>query len=183
MSCRRPIELASLVEYWLGELDEAAEARIDEHLLGCDPCGARLDELAALGAGIRAAFEGGSVHVFVTEDFVRGLAERGLRVREYRVARNGSVNCTVAPQDQLIVSRLEVPLEGVSRLDATAEGPQGSHVFHDVPFDPRTGAVMFTPVTETIRRMPAHRFHVRLVAVDGQAERVIGDYTFNHTPS
>jgi hypothetical protein len=104
-------------------------------------------------------------------------------LREYRVARNGSVNCSVGPQDQLLISRLEAPLEGVSRVDAAAEGPDGSHVFRDIPFDSRTGTVMFTPGTEAIRRIPAHRYRVRLVAVEGEVERVIGDYTFNHAPS
>jgi len=182
MSHPHPIELGTLVEYWLGELDETAQARVDEHLLGCDECGARLDEIVALGTGIRAVFAGGGVLAFMTDDFARGLADRGVRLREYRVALNGSVNCTVGPDDQLLVSRLEVPLEGVSRLDAIAEGPHGSHAFHDVPFDARTGVVVFTPGTEAIRRMPAHRLRVRLVAVEGGKERAIGDYTFNHTP-
>jgi hypothetical protein len=29
--------------------------------------------------------------------------------------------------------------------------------------------------------MPSHRQRVRLMAVDASGERVIGDYTFNHT--
>ena len=183
MSCRQPIDFGSLVQYWLGELDEAAEARIDEHLLGCDHCGARLDELAALAAGVRSVFEGGRVFAFVTGDFVRGLAQRGVRLREYRVARNGSVNCTVAPGDQLLISHLEAPLDGVARVDATAESPEGTQVFRDIPFDARTGLVMFTPGTEAIRSKPAYQFRMRLVAVDGDGERVIGDYTFNHAPT
>lgn len=43
-----------------------------------------------------------------------------MRIREYRLPPNGSVNCTVAPDDELLVTRLEAPLEGVERLDAVA---------------------------------------------------------------
>lgn len=180
--CSAPLELPALVEYWLGELDEAAEARIDEHLLGCGHCSERLDEILALARGIRAAFTQGAVHAFVTDAFVRRLAERGVRLREYRVPRDGSVNCTVAPEDELLVSRLEAPLAGVTRLDAISwleDAP--AHAFHDIPFDAASGEVVITPRIAHIRAMPSHRLRVRLVAVEAGGERVIGDYTFNHT--
>jgi hypothetical protein len=61
-------------------------------------------------------------------------------------------------------------------------GGRQSHVFHDIPFDAASGEVVVTPKIAHIRSMPAHRFRVRLVAVEAGGERVIGDYTFNHTP-
>ena len=181
MTCAHPVEFDSLVEYWLGELEALAEAQIDEHLLGCDACGARLDEVISLGSGIRETFERGTVHAFVTESFVQSLARRGVRLREYNVPRNGSVNCTVHPEDQLLVARLEAPLEGVSRIDAIRGGDAPAHVFRDIPFDPRSGAILLTPKIAAIRTMPSHRALVRLVAVEGDAQRVIGDYTFIHS--
>ena len=181
MTCRHPIEFATLTEYWLGEVDEADEAPIEEHLLDCDACGARLDEIVSLSSGIREAFERGAVHVFVTEGFVQGLARCGVRLREYSVPRNGSVNCTVHPEDQLLVARLEAPLEGVSRVDAIRGGDAQAHVFRDIPFDPRSGAVFLTPKITVLRGMPSHCAQVRLVAVEGNSERVIGDYTFMHS--
>jgi len=180
MSCLHPIEFATLTKYWLGEVDDAAEARIEEHLLGCDACGARLDEIISLSSGIREAFERGTVHAFLTEAFVQDLARRGVRLREYSVPRNGSVNCTVLPEDQLLVARLEAPLEGVTRVDAIRGGDAPAHVFRDIPFDPRAGAVVLSPKIAAIRGMPAHSAQVRLVAVEGNTERVIGDYTFIH---
>jgi anti-sigma factor RsiW len=181
MTCRHPIEFATLTEYWLGEVDEADEARIEEHLLGCDACGARLDEIVSLSSGIREAFERGAVNAFVTEGFVQDMARRGVRLREYSVPRNGSVNCTVHPEDQLLIARLEAPLEGVSRVDAIRGGDAPAHVFRDIPFDPRAGAVVLTPKIAVLRGMPSHCAQVRLVAVERNSERVIGDYTFIHT--
>src|SRR3990172_1940367 len=117
-NCRTPIAFSALIDYWLDELDEAASGPIEEHLLGCGECSARLAGLVALGGGIRAAFQQGEVRTFVAEGFVKRLAERGVRVREDRVPCNGSINCSVAPEDDVIIARLEAPLEGVSRLDA-----------------------------------------------------------------
>jgi putative zinc finger protein len=181
-TCNAPIEFSVLVEYWLGELDAATEARIDEHLLGCGECSERLGELVALAGGIRVAFGQGTVRAFVTGAFVQRLAARGVRIREYRVPHNGSVNCTVAPEDEQLVTRLEAPLAGVSRLDAISYLPDApAQVFHDVPFDAASGEVILTPKIAHIRAMPSHQYRVQLVAVDNSGERVIGDYTFNHT--
>jgi hypothetical protein len=104
-------------------------------------------------------------------------------VREYRVARNGSVNCSVAPEDELLVSRLEAPLAGVRRVDVISYlNDAQTDVFRDVPFDARSGEVVVAPQLAQLRAMPSHRRRLRLLAVDDSGERVLGDYTFNHTP-
>ena len=174
------MDFETLVRYWLGELGEEAEAAADEHLLGCDACGASLDDAVALAGGIREAFSRGTVHAFVTDGFVRRLGEQGIRVREYRVPRNGSVNCTLLSEDKLLVARMEAPLEGVTRVDAIQEVGGNTRVLHDNPFDPALGIVVLVPRTATIRAMPSHSARVRLVSVEGAVERVLGDYTFHH---
>lgn len=181
MTMRGHADFGTLARYWLGELDPEAEAGVDEHLLGCDRCGRELDTLAALAGGIREAFARGALHLFVTEGFVRRLGEQGTPMREYRVPRNGSVNCTLLPEDRFVVARLEVPLEGVARLDATLDVEGESHAFRDIPFDAARGTVVLMPWAATLRAMPSHRARLRLVAVEGEAERELGSYTFNHT--
>lgn len=175
------LDFETLVRYWLGELDEEAEAGVDEHLLGCDRCGALFDDVAALADGIGEAFARGGLHAFVTEGFVRRLGEQGVRMRVYRVPPDGSVNCTISPDDRFVVSRLEAPLEGVTRVDAIVDVEGRSTVFHDIPFDAVSGSVVHLPRAETLREMPSHRARFRLVAVDGTVERVLGTYLFNHT--
>ena len=180
-TCSAPIGDQALVEYWLGELDESAEAHIDGHVLGCIECSQRLAEVVELADGIHSAFELGTVRAFVTDGFVKAAAKRGMRVREYRVPRNGSVNCSVAPDDELLVSRLEAPLAGVTRVDAIAYLDDAqTDVFRDVPFDAASGEVIITPKIAHVRTLPSHRQRFRLIAVDDSGERVIGDYTFNH---
>jgi len=125
------------------------------------------------------------VSAITSAAFVQRLAAQGLRVREYRLAHNGSVDCTVAPDDELLVSHLEVPLQGVERLDAIARlslEPDVEHRLHDIPFDPRAGEVLYLPKLAQVRRMPAHTLHVTLLAVDGSGTRELGRYAFRHRP-
>jgi hypothetical protein len=181
MTTHEHLGLDALLDYWLGELDPAREAAVDNHLLACDGCGAQLDGIISLSQAVRDTFEAGTVHAFVSDAFVRRLEECGVQVREYRVPRNGSVNCTILPGDQLLVARMEAPLEGVTRVDAIRDGEGGTMVFRDVPFDPAAGVVLLVPRTETIRAMPSHRARVRLIAVEGTQERELGQYTFDHS--
>lgn len=182
--CASPIPLATLAEYWLGELDAAREAELDEHLLGCGHCSGALQALADLGDGVRALVGAGAVRAVVTDAFLQRLAAAGLKVRQYRVPLNGSVECTVAPEDDVMVARLEAPLAGVARLDIDLLGTEGKarERLADVPFDPAAGEVILTPHIASIRALPAGTSRIRLVAVAPDGERLLGEYTFNHTP-
>jgi hypothetical protein len=183
-SCQSPLDWRTLVSYWLGELDPDSEARTEEHYLGCAQCSRRLEELASLAQGIRALTRASGVYAVIDEPFVRRLVERGLQVREYRVPLNGSVNCTVAPEDDFVVARLEAPLAGVTRLDLVDVYPGGAgEVRHeDIPFVAASGGVMISTPIEALLALPALSLQMRLLAVDNGGERVIGEYTFHHTP-
>ncbi len=84
--CATPIGFERPVAYWLGELPEADESPIEEHLFGCASCSQRLGELAALGCGIRAAVHSGAVRAVITLPFVEQMKRHGMRIREYRLA-------------------------------------------------------------------------------------------------
>jgi hypothetical protein len=182
--CLSPVPLAALVEYWLGELDSARETDIDEHLFGCGHCSAALQSLVDLGDATRALVRAGAVRAVVTDAFVQRLAAAGVKLREYRVAQNGSVNCTVAPQDEVMIARLQAPLAGIERLDMDLLGFEDKvrERLTDIPFDPAIGEVIFTPQIAGIRALPASTSRVRLLAVAAGGERLVGEYTFNHTP-
>lgn len=176
------VDFDQLVEYWLDETDDASTQSIDMHLLRCDACGAALDELIALAQGVRQAFSGGLVDSFITGEFVDRLQKRGLRVREYRVAVNGRVNCSVAPEDDVLVGRMVAPLEGVSQIDVAVRislGGDEAWVL-DVPFDASCGEVLFAPKLAELRKLPSHDLQIRLLARDDQGSRELGHYTFHH---
>jgi hypothetical protein len=172
-------ELATLIDYWFGDLPPNSEAAFEEHLFGCAECTAKLEQLAALGAGVRAAWRAGAVQAVIPSALLDAMKRTELRLREYRVAPGESVNCTMAVDDDFVISRLAAPLEGVRRVDlVTSEGR-----LEDVPFDAAAGEVLSCPHPAQLKRAGAYTFRVRMLAVEDGGERVLGDYTFVHTPS
>ncbi len=183
-SCRSPLAWETLTAYWLGELDPAEAEHAEEHYLGCAECSRRLEQLAALAHGVRAQARTSGVDMIINDEFVRRLKQDGLRVREYHLPRNGSVNCTVAPEDDFVVARLDAPLAGVQRVDMLTLDSTG-HIAarqQDVPFTADNGSVVFAAGIDKLRALPASTFRVRLLAVDKDGDRTLGDYTFNHRP-
>lgn len=180
MGCSSSPDLESLVQYWLGELEPDREALFEEHYFACAACSQSLEDLVALRDGVRAAFAQGLVHTFFTPAFASRLADRGLRVREYRVTRGGSVNCTVGPDDDVVLGRMAAPLGGVRRVDAILRSANDTRV-PDLPFDPEAGEVVLAPSMRWLRSLSTYRDVVRLVAVEDDGERVLGDYTFDHS--
>ena len=85
-------EFATLVDYWFGDLPPEKEAAFEEHLFGCDECTAKLEELAALGAAVRAAWKAGAVRAVNSHALDEAMKKEGLSLREYAWAPGGSVN-------------------------------------------------------------------------------------------
>lgn len=184
-SCESLWSWNTLIDYWLGELAPAAEADVEEHYLGCARCSQRLEQLAAIGRGLRLVARTSGVDMFIIDEFVRRLTQDGLRVREYRVPRGGSVNCTATPEDDFVVGRLEAPLDGVQRVDMVTLDPEGHAQTRqqDVPFVAASGGVVFCPGIAKLRSLSFTTWRVRLLAVDERGDHPLGDYTFNHTPN
>lgn len=182
--CTAPVPFAALLDYWLGDLDAAREEAIERHLFGCGECCADLERIAELAGGIRALLRRGEIAAAVTPAFVEALRDSGVRLREYGVPRNGSVHCTVAPDDDLLVARLQAPLAGVERLDLVTfePGEEAPQRLTDIPFSAPTGEVVLVPRVDRIRALGESTATMRLVAVEGGGERVLGEYRFLHTP-
>jgi len=183
-NCAEPIDPAVLADYWLAALAEPEETAVEEHLLGCDHCGARLRDIIALAEGVRSLAREGSLRVVVSDAFLRSAAEDGLRVREYAPAAGGSVQCTVTEDDDLLVGRLVADLRGATRVDLSLCDERG--VEHerlaDIPVRAGADAVIFQESITFAKGAPTHTMIARLVAVDREgAEQLLGEYTFNHT--
>src|SRR5262245_47562964 len=184
MTCENPIGFEQLVAYWLGEVPEDHEAMIEEHLFGCAHCTSRLEGLAALAAGVRAAVQHGRVSMVVCEPFVEAMKRAGLRLREYRLDPGSSVNCTIRADDDAVVSRIRAPLAGVKQLDLVRirGGGEMEQRVADVPFDAETGEVIVIPSAAWLKAMPAFTMQMRLIAVGEAGDSEIGEYTFLHSP-
>lgn len=181
-ACTTPPQ--DLLSYWLGELDAARELRLEEHLFACADCTARLRAIVDLGAAIRRETLRGDFGYVVPEPLMRRMKQAGLRVREYTLEPGGSVDCTVTRDDDLVASYLHAPLRDVRRLDVLIDNSAaGKQRLNDVAFDPAAGRLALVPSVSFLRTLGHAQQRVWLVAVDGADERVIADYTFNHSPS
>ena len=173
-----------LLAYWLGELDEAREQSLEEHVFACAACTKRLAAIVDLGAAIRGALLRGAFSFVTSAPFIRRIKDAGWQVREYDLPAGGSVACTVTPDDDFVVSYLRAPLSDVRRLDVLIDDTtSGKHRVNDVAFDSEAGTLAAVTSTVYVKGLGPSQRRVRLVAVDGVEERVIADYTFNHSPS
>lgn len=181
--CSAPLGLSELLAYWLAEIPEASAAHLESHLFACDACSARLARLAHLTGSIRGEARDGRLSSVVSASFIQRLRDTGLRVREYRLHPGGSVNCTVAPEDDLVVAHLHAPLASVRRLDVIIEDVGGAtYRLQDVAFDAAAEEIVIAPSVAELRELGVATRIAALVSVTDDAEHVIGRYTFNHSP-
>ncbi len=190
MSCANPIDPAVLADYWLAELPPADESALEEHIFACADCASALQSLVDLAEGIRRLARQGNLGMIVTREFLDRLAGEGLRLREYAPPAGGSVQCTVTAQDDLLISRLAADLTGVERLDLALCDPSGAERLRmrDIPFRAGLGDVIMNVPIGPAREMRSDVLVMKLLAVSNPGEKVPGErvlaqYTFNHTPS
>ena len=186
VACSNPIDAAVLADYWLSALPSSEEEAVEEHLFGCDHCGARLGEVIALAEGIRSLAREGSLRMVVSDAFLKRAAEKGLRVREYAPPPGGAVQCTVTAEDDILIGRLAANLSGVKRVDLCICNERGIEQLRlvDIPFPAGAGSVAYQESITVMRGAPALKLIARLVSVDeAGGERLLGEYTFNHTRS
>jgi hypothetical protein len=182
--CPRPLDAAVLLDYWFAALAPDTEEIVEQHLMVCDACGDRLRETIVLAEGLRALARSGALQVIVSDRYVTHAAETGARVREYAPARGESIQCTVAADDDLLVARLAADLTTASRVDLSWCDTRGieHQRLSDVPIRADAGAVICQQSITWAKASPTASMIARLVAVDESGEeRLLGEYTFNHT--
>lgn len=185
-SCSNPIDAAVLADYWLAALAGSEEEAVEQHLLECARCGARLREVIALAEGIRKLAREGSLRMIVNDAFLKRATEEGLRVRQYAPPPGGGVQCTVTEEDDILIARLAANLSGAKRVDLCFCDERGVEQARlpDIPVNPAAGSVALQESITFAKAAPTHKMIARLVAIDeGGGERLLGEYSFNHTRS
>jgi hypothetical protein len=186
MSCASPVDAAVLTDYWLAVLPKAEEETVEEHLFGCDPCGERLREMIALAEAVRNLAREGSLLMVVSDTFLGRVREEGLRIREYTVPSGGSTACTVTAEDDFLIGRLTANLAGANRVDLCFCDESGVERLRlpDIPFHSEVGSIVFQQSITYAKAAPSETMIARLLAFDDSGgERLLGQYTFNHTRS
>lgn len=183
MNCSNPVDAAVLADYWLAALAKPEEELVEEHLLNCDRCGARLREVIALAEGLRNLAREGSLRMVVNDAFLKRAAEEGLRVREYAPPPGGGVECTVTAEDDILIGHLAASLSGAKRVDLCICDERGAEQIRlpDIPFHSGASSVVYQESITFAKAMPTSKMIARLVTVDeAGGERLLGEYTFNH---
>jgi hypothetical protein len=173
----------TLLDWWGGELPPPERARLEKHLLSCEACSVRAFASSRLVEGVRDLVRRGDLPAVVPPSVVELLRREGRRIREYRVAPGRGVQCTVGPDDDVVLARLSADLRDVRRLDLVSRVDDGAeHRLSDLPFDPSTDEVILAPSADVLRARPVHVERMRLLAVGPEGDRLLGEYTFNHSP-
>ncbi len=187
MTCSNPIDAAVLADYWLASpASSEQEEAVEVHLLACDRCGARLREVIALAEGIRNLAREGSLRLVVSDAFVLRAAEQGLLVRQYAPPPGGGVECTVTAEDDILIARLAANLSGAKRVDLSLCDERGveQRRLPDIPIAGGASSVVYQESITFAKAMPTGTLIARLVTFDeAGSERLLGEYTFNHTRS
>ena len=183
MSCATPLNAAVLADYWLGMLSEAEEEGLEEHLFACDDCNVRLSEMIVLGEELRKLAHEGSLRMMVSETFLKRAAAKGMTVRQYAPPRGGKVDCTVALEDDLLIGRLATDFSESKIIDLAICDGQGIEMIRmtDIPFRPGEKALLLQESITRAKAAPSEVMIIRLVAIDNENERLVGEFTFNHT--
>jgi hypothetical protein len=102
--------------------------RVEAHLFACGDCSARLNQIAALGAGLTALVRQGRVSGIVSRAILNRLQRDGAHVRMFWLAPGETVPCAVFPGDDVIVTALRADFSGVDSVTLSVTGPD------DLPF-------------------------------------------------
>jgi hypothetical protein len=140
MSCASPLSWETLVDWWAGDLDDAAGSAVEEHVLGCDVCAGVASRVAASAEAVRTM-----VPPVVGPERLEGLARAGVRIMENPIAPGQTCDFHFPRNADLAVHVLGgLALRPGARVEVTlrslATGIILGHV-EDAPFDARRGAV------------------------------------------
>jgi hypothetical protein len=186
VSCSNQIDATVLADYWLAALAHPEEEVVEEHLLGCDECTARLGQVIALAQAVRQLAREGSLRVVVSDTFVKRTANDGAQIREYALPPGGSVQCTVTAEDSILIARFAANLSGAKRVDLSFCDEHGieQRRLQDIPVHGGADTVIYQESISFAKAMPTTKLIARMIAYDDTGdERLLGEYTMNHTRS
>lgn len=180
-ACAHPLDPDRVAAWLLGELDDAGEQALEQHLFGCASCASMAEGIQAMTAGLAEL-----VPPVVTANALRRLRERGLRVGENVFSPGDDREAFFAADLDLLVHRLVTdPATGPASdesVDVEIFGETAEPLMHveAVPLDRATGAV-YVACQRHYRAMGfPNDLRFRVSAVRGAARRVLGEYDVRH---
>lgn len=180
--CPAPIEFATVVDYWAGELSGAEEERLEDHVFACSDCARTLAAAEALTRRIAAVAREGRLDSVVTDAILNRLAAEGLRIRMYTLDGPGIVQCSVWADDDLVVSRIRADFAEVDSVTIVTRQASGDEIsrLSDVAVRPGQREILNAFSAAHLRTLPPTRVLVTVTGQIGGGERTIAEYTLEH---
>lgn len=137
-------------------------------------------EFFALRDGVRELVARGTFDVVVTTAQAAAIAASGLATTSIVAALGAdSATGTADATADVLLIRVELPLEGVTRLDVEMiAGGAVIKTVDDVVFEPAAGAVYFACEGELAISAGAARVRHRFVSIEPSGRRVLREYGF-----
>jgi len=171
-----------LLDYWAGDLPDGERNTVEEHLFACADCSARLQQIAALGAGLSTLARRGRVSGIVSRGLVNRLQRDGAHVRMFWLAPGETVPCAVFPGDDVVVTALRADFSGVENVTVVVTGPDDSPFgrFDDVPVSETRGELLWANPAALLSGMPSMQLQITLTST-GAAPVELGRYVLEHS--
>lgn len=176
-----PSEL-ELFDWWLGELDDDAAARVEASLFEDDSVLERLQWLRSLAQALADAVPRGTVPmVALTHALAVQLERAGLPHTAYVVQPGQTVPCAATVDQRYSVARLHADLRGIERVDVRVRSPHlGQLRFDDVPYDAVRSEVVLLQSGDAVRAVPSTTLTFELRGLRDGAEVALGTFVMDH---
>jgi hypothetical protein len=180
--CARGTSEVDLLDYWVGDLDQASADHVEAHVFECAECADRLAGVAAIASAVGEAIRGGRVQTVITDSVLNRLSRDGLRIRTYTPVPGTFIPCAVWPDDDLVVSRLRGDFSGYDELTLVLKSDEGPELSRstDIPLISGAHEILSATSAAQLRQLPAMRLRLVVSGRRGDTERVIGEYGLEH---
>ena len=180
--CARGASLVDLLDYWVGDLDQARADQVEAHVFECAECADRLADVAAIASGVGEAIRGARIQTVITDSVLNRLSREGLRIRTFAPLPGSFIPCAVWPEDDLVVSRLRGDFSGYDELTLVLKSDDGSELSRstDIPLISGTHEILSATSAAQLRQLPSMRLRLVVSGRRGDTERVIGEYGLEH---
>ncbi len=181
-ACNAPVSDERLLDYWAGDSTADEVDRIEAHLFACGDCSARLDRLAAIGAGLNTLVREGRISGILSRALVNRMQRDGVRLRLYALSPGEMVPCAAFPDDDLVVAALRADFSGVHGVTLSVLGPGKTPFgeFDEIPVVPSEHEVFWALPGAVVRQLPSTRLQITLTST-GEGRAVLGEYVLDHS--
>ena len=180
--CTRGASFADLLDYWVGDLDQASAERVEGHVFECAECSDRLADIATIAAAVAEAVRGARIQSIITDAVLNKLSRDGLRIRTYAPEQDRFLPCAIWPEDDLIVSRLRGDFSGYDEVTLVLRADEGPELSRsaDIPLASGTHEILIATSGAHLRQLPSMRLRMIVSGKRGDTEQVIAEYGLEH---